>query len=123
MPSKPSSSRSSPVRCARLSVAGQLVERRHEDVGGHDRLHAGRDRRAERDELHALQGFEIRPTMVGSSRCESVAGRAVTGEVLRAGGDAAALEPGHERRDVPRDELRVRAEGADADDRVAAGSS
>ena len=44
--------------------------------------------------------------------------RAVAREVLRAGGDSALLEPGHERADVARDERGIRAERAHADDRV-----
>ncbi len=42
-------------------------------------------------------------------------GRAVAGEVLRAGGDAPACVPAHERRDVPRDERGVGAERARPD--------
>src|SRR6476620_9787187 len=42
-------------------------------------------------------------------------GGAMAGKVLRACGDAARLQPGHERGDMPGDERRVGAERADAD--------
>ena len=55
VPANPSSSRSSPVSWARLSVAGTCVDRRDDEVGGHDRAGAGGDRRPEGRELDLQQ--------------------------------------------------------------------
>ncbi len=82
-------------------------------MGRHDRANAGRDRSAEGLEGAGVERVDER------QREMRVDGRvAVAGKVLRAGGDAGALEPSHEGGNVPRDELGVRAERADADDRV-----
>ena len=117
-PSKPSSSRSSPVRMRRLSVAGRSrVERGHQQVAGHHRLHPGGDGGAERGQLAGVQ-----PVPVGGDPGQVVvgvdAGVAVPGEVLGAGGDAGGLEPADPGGGVPGDQRRVGAEGADADHRV-----
>ena len=87
-PSKPSSSRSRPVEhAARLSVAGSVVERRHDDVRGHDRLTPASI--AARNGTQ--RGLEI---ALGARQLEVrvLRGVAVAREVLRAGGDAAALQ-------------------------------
>ena len=82
-------------------------------------LHVGLDRRAERDSSARLEIARG----AGQLEVRVLRGVAVSREVLRAGGDVAALEPRHERPHVPRDELRVGAERADADHGVVAGSS
>ena len=93
-----------PVQRARLRVAGSVVERRHADVRGHDRLHA-RPRSRPRNGGSARSRSVVEVDVDGRQLEVRVgAGRAVAGEVLRARGDAARLEPAHERRDVPRDE-------------------
>ena len=83
------------------------------DVRGHDRPHAGGDRGAKRrqpvlDVADERRQLEMRVLL----------GRAVAGEVLRACRHAAALDPAHVGRDVPRDERGVGAERARADHRV-----
>ena len=91
----------------------RLVEGRHTDVRRHDRANARVDRRAEWNER--------RSEVAGHDRKIEVRidlGVAVPREVLGTGGDAGGLHPGHEGGDVPRHELRVRAERADADHRV-----
>ena len=57
-PSNFISPRSSPVRIGRLSVAGtagRRVERRQDDVRGHDDVDAGVDHRAEGRQLHLVE--------------------------------------------------------------------
>jgi hypothetical protein len=107
MPSNPSSSRRSSVRNVRLSVAGASSSAETPRL----------DRGAERRELPRVEGLEVG---VDRGQLEVRVGTrvAMTGEVLRARGDASALQAADERGDVPRDELRVSAEGPDADDRV-----
>ena len=58
---------------AGLSVAGSVVERRDQHVRGHDRLHAGRDRGAERLEPVARRR-PSRPAARGASRPRSSRG-------------------------------------------------
>ena len=113
-PSKPSSARSRPERIGLLIVAGASSRPGHEQVAGHHRLDAGGDRGAEREQRRGEVAADRRQLAV------RVDGRvAVAGKVLRARGDALALGPGDERRDVTRDELGVGAEAADADHGVA----
>ena len=70
----------------RAERRGQLVERGNEDVRGHDRLHAGLDRGAERLEAGA-DVVRRRRAARGASPLRS---SPWPGEVLRAGGDALA---------------------------------
>ena len=92
---------------------GRIAERADDDVRGHDRLDAGTHRRAERRERRLLERVDDRQLVVRVLRRVAVAG-----EVLGAGRDARALKSAHRSRHVPPDELAVRAERADADDRV-----
>ena len=112
-PSKPSSSRRSPVMIRRLSVAGSSSRPGTTRCPRHHRLDACRDRGPERQQRSlevARHDGEVEVRVDGRV--------AVPGEVLRAGGDALPLRPAHERRDVAGDELRVGAEAANADHRV-----
>ena len=84
-------------------VAGVVAERTDDDVRRHDRLHARVDRRAERDERRLVELIDERKREVRVDR-----GVAMAGEVLRARRDPGALEPAHERSDMPRDEIPVR---------------
>jgi hypothetical protein len=106
------------VHDARGEGGGLLrVETGQEDVRGHDGARARRDGGAERHELAVAERLERqvddRQREVGVGR-----GVAVAGEVLRARGHARRLEAAHPRGGVPRGELGVGAEAADADDRV-----
>ena len=77
----------------------------------------GLDRGGERRQGALAQDVEAR---VGGRQLQVRVGDrlAVAGEVLGAGGDADALQALDEGRDLARDELRVGAERADADDRA-----
>ena len=96
--------------------ARRLVEPGHADVRGHHRADARAHGRAKRQQhrghrlVVALDGGE--PEMRVLLRV------AVSREVLRAGGDAGALEAHYERSDVAGYELGIAAEGTHADDRV-----
>ena len=79
---------------------------RDDDVGGHDRLHAGRDRGAERRELD-LRSASRDVATVGRLEMRVDLGGAVPREVLRTRGDPGGLQALDERGDVPGDELRV----------------
>ncbi len=112
-PSKPSSLRRTPETIRGLSVAGSVVELGNEEVPGHDALHARLDRRPERKQglSEVARGRRKREMRVD--------GRvAVAGKVLCTRGDANPLSSCNKGGDVPRNEVRVRAERADADDRV-----
>src|SRR5262249_16641154 len=91
----------------------QVVERGDEDVSRHDRVDAGLDRCAERRERGADVAGDERQLEMGIGLRV-----AVSGEMLRARGDAMALEAAHERSDVAGNELGARSEGANADHRV-----
>ena len=80
------------------------VVRREDDVRGHHAPHAGLDDRPERRQVALAEHLD----RVGDGRQREVgvgAGRAVTREVLGAGGDPRALEAGDERRAVAGDEV------------------
>ncbi len=83
----------------------------------HDGLGAGGDGGPEGHQFAFLEGAQlggdVRHVVVGVD-----GGVAVAREVLGAGGDAGGLEPFDVRGGVPGDQLRIGAEGADADDRV-----
>ena len=90
-----------------------VAQRADDDVRGHDRLRVGLDRSLEGQEGSVLDRLHDRELVM-----RVLGGVAVTREVLRAGCDARSLEPAHEGGHVPRRQLPVRAERADADDRV-----
>ena len=120
-PSKPSSSRSTPIT-VRENVAGRSGSRAEtmmcEVITARD---PGRDGGPERRELALAQHLERHVDARAAPWCESTDGVAVAGEVLGAGGDAGglqALDPGGR---VAGDERRVVAEAAHADDRVVGG--
>ena len=92
---------------------GRVAERPYDDVRGHDRLHARGDGRAERLECDFLDRLDHRKREVRVDR-----GVAVAGEVLGARRDTRTLQPADEGADVSGDELSVRAERANPDDRV-----
>lgn len=93
------------------------VQRGQQDVGAHHGPGAGGDGGAERHQFARLEGGKTG----GDTRQIVVrvdGGVAVAGEVLGAGGDAGGLEALDVGGGVPGDQLRIGAEGADADDRV-----
>ena len=94
-----------------------VAEGAEADVRGHHGAHAGLDRSGERRQGALAQDVEAR---VGGRQLQMRVGDrlAVAGEVLGAGGDADALQALDEGRDLARDELRVGAERANADDRA-----
>ena len=103
-------------------VAEQALDQRRVDGGGqivdadmrrHDRLHSRGDRGPERLEPRLEVADELRQLEMRVLR-----GRAVARPVLRAGGDAPTLEPANPRADMPRNEVRIRAERARPDHRV-----
>ena len=98
----------------RATQSGGLVaDLANTDVGGHDRRHAGVDGGPKREQ-------RLRPQLIDGRQLEvRVLERVpVTGEVLGAGCDTASLEPLDEGGYMTGDELRIRAERPDADDRV-----
>ena len=104
-----------PRAIARAQGRGRVVERGHEDVRRHDRLHARLDRGAERRQPVARRRRR-RPAARGASPARSRRGR---GSASRTRRRPAPAGPSTNARDVPRDERRVGAERADADHRVA----
>ena len=90
-----------------------LVERGHDEMCGHHRLHARSDRGAEREQRRLEVARDD-----GQADVRVDGGVTVAGEVLRARGDALALRSLDERRHVPGHELRIGAEAAHADHRV-----
>ena len=90
-----------------------LANRPNDDVGGHDRPHPCFDCAPKRDERVLLERLDDRKLEV-----RVLGGVTVPGEVLRARSDTGTLQPTHGRRDVPGDELCIRAERANPDDRI-----
>ena len=118
MPSNPSSSLQEAGEHRAAEGRGQRVERGHDDMRRHQRQ---RTRLEGGDEGHELDPGRSSSRVASIDRQAVVRvdlRRAVAGEVLHAGGDAARLQARHGRRHVAGDELRVAPEGADADDRV-----
>ena len=119
MPSKPSSSRSSPVMMGCDMVAGAPLGSSAGTtmwalmIG----VHAAPDRLAERRQVDLVQlGAAVRDD--GQAGVRIGVGVAVAGEVLGGAGDAAAVVAAHRLADHPCHQLRVGAEGAHPDDRV-----
>ena len=92
VPVNPSSSRSSPVSRARLSVAGTSSTAGTTRWADMIARRAGGDRRAERRELD-LEQLLARRRDDGQAEVRVDVGGAVAGKVLRAGGDSTRLEP------------------------------
>ena len=87
----PARSRSRPARMRPAQGRRQVrVERGHQQVPGHHRLHAGGDGGPERDQLARRRAGPGRPSIRGRSWCESTRVSPWPGEVLGAGGDAGA---------------------------------
>ncbi len=105
-PSKPSFSFRSPVTIARREGSGTLfIERRDQQVRGHDAGHARGNRRPERHELDRFQPIgrmlDERHLVVGVD-----ARIAVPGKMLAAGGDACSLQGLDDDRPEPCDDFR-----------------
>ena len=103
-PSKPSSPRSSSVEHAAAQRRRRVVEGRHDDVRGHDRL--ARRRRSLRGTAAAPP--RGRPRRAGSSRCESWAVSPWPGKCFAQAATWQRWSPATNAAHVPRDERRDR---------------
>ena len=102
---------------ARQRRGAFLVERRHQDVRGHDRRHAGLNRRLEWQEFHAAETVR---RMLHDRQLEMGVGArvAVTGEMFAARRDALGLQRPHDGAAEPRSLLGLLRQRAIADDGI-----